>query len=50
LKEYSLGSAVLGILSCFFGILLFRFAGFPVGPAIILTSTFFFLISLIFKR
>ncbi|MBU4481792.1 metal ABC transporter permease, partial [Patescibacteria group bacterium] len=47
LKEYSLGSAVLGILSCFFGILLFRFAGFPVGPAIILTSTFFFLISLI---
>lgn len=49
LKEYSLGSAVLGILSCFFGILLFRFAGFPVGPAIILTSTFFFLISLILK-
>ncbi len=50
LKEYYLGSIVLGILSCFFGSLLFKFTGFPAGPLIILTSTFFFLISLIFKR
>ncbi len=50
LKEYSLGSIVVGILSCFFGSLLFKFTGLPAGPSIILTSTFFFLISLIFKR
>lgn len=50
LKEYYLGSAVLGILSCFFGILLFKFTGLPAGPSIILTSTVFFLISLVFKR
>ena len=50
LKEYYLGSVVLGILSCLFGSLLFNFTGFPAGPLIILTSTFFFLISVIFKR
>ena len=50
LKEYSLGSVVLGILSCFFGSLLFKLTGLHAGPLIILTSTFFFLISLIFKR
>ncbi len=50
LKEYSLGSAAFGILSCFFGILLFKLTGILVGPLIILISTLFFLISLIFKR
>ena len=50
LKEYYLGSVVLGILSCLFGILLFRLTGLLAGPSIILTSTLFFLISLIFKR
>lgn len=50
LKEYSLGSMVFGILSCFLGIVLFRITGLPAGPLIILSSTFFFLISLIFKR
>ena len=50
LKEYYLGSVVIGILSCLFGILLFRLTGILAGPSIILTSTFFFLISLIFKR
>ena len=50
LKGYFLGSAAFGILSCFFGILLFKITGFPAGPLIILTSTLFFLISLIFKR
>ncbi len=50
LKEYYLGSIVLGILSCFFGSLLFKLTGLPAGPLIILTSTLFFLISLIFKR
>ena len=50
LKEYYLGSVLLGILSCFFGSLLFKLTGIPAGPLIILFSTFFFLISLIFKR
>lgn len=50
LKEYSLGSAVFGILSCLFGSLLFKLTGLPAGPLIILSSTLFFLISLIFKR
>ncbi|MCX6759329.1 MAG: metal ABC transporter permease [Candidatus Nealsonbacteria bacterium] len=50
LKEYYLGSVVLGILSCLFGILLFRLTGILAGPSIILTSTLFFLVSLIFKR
>ena len=50
LKEYSLGSVVLGILSCLFGSLLFKVTYLPAGPLIILTSTFFFLISLILKR
>ncbi|MFH1575453.1 MAG: metal ABC transporter permease [Candidatus Nealsonbacteria bacterium] len=50
LKEYYLGSIIFGILSCFFGSLLFKFTNFPAGPLIILTSTFFFLISLVFRR
>jgi len=50
LKGYSLGSLVLGILSCLFGSLLFKITGLPAGPLIILTSTLLFLISLISKR
>ena len=50
IKEYSLGSAVLGILSCFFGGWLFKLTWLPAGPLIILTATFFFLISLFFKK
>jgi len=50
LKGYYLGSIVLGVLSCSLGIILSEFADLPAGPAIILTSAAFFLISLIFKR
>jgi ABC-type Mn2+/Zn2+ transport system permease subunit len=50
LSQYSLMAMVLGILSCIFGILLSKTTAFPVGPLIILTSIFFFIISLIFKR
>jgi len=50
LKEYSLGSIIFGIFSCLFGSLLFKITYFPAGPLIILISTLFFLISLIFKR
>jgi len=50
IKEYSLGSAALGILSSVMGILLFKFIGLSVGPLIILTSAFFFLLSMFFKK
>ena len=50
LREYYLGSILLGVLAAFLGILLFKFTGFPAGPLIILVSTIFFLISLVFKR
>ena len=50
MRQYVFGSAFLGILSCVFGIVLFKITGFPAGPLIILTSVFFFIISLIFKR
>ena len=50
LREYYLGRILLGVLAAFLGILLFKFTGFPAGPLIILVSTIFFLISLVFKR
>ena len=50
LFQYSYGAMIIGGISCVLGILLFKSTGFPAGPLIILTSTFFFLISLIFKK
>jgi len=50
LKQYYLASIVLGILSCFLGMMLFKWTDLPAGPLIILTATFFFLLSLIFKK
>src|SRR3989344_4964500 len=44
LREYYLGSILLGAAAAFLGILLFKFTGFPAGPLIILVSTVFFLI------
>lgn len=49
LKEYYLGSAALGALSSFSGILISKFTDLPVGPIVILVSAAFFLISLVFK-
>jgi len=50
LLQFSLGGTLLGVLSSFLGILLFKTTGLPAGPLIIIVSTFFFLISLIFKK
>jgi len=50
LKGYYVGSIIFGVLSCFLGSLLFKFTGLPAGPIIILTSTLFFIVSLILKR
>lgn len=49
LKTYKILSPLFGGLSAVFGILIFKITGLPAGPLIILTSAFFFLISLIFK-
>lgn len=50
LSQYTFGGMIIGSLSCLLGILLFKLTGFPAGPLVILTATFFFLISLIFKK
>jgi len=50
LFQYSYGGMILGGLSCILGIVGFKLTGIPAGPLIIITSTLFFLISLIFKK
>jgi len=50
LFQFSLFGLLLGAISSFLGILLFKITGFPAGPLIIIVSTLFFLISLIFKK
>lgn len=50
LYQYSYGGLILGGLSCILGILAFKFTGIPAGPLIIVASTSFFLISLLFKK
>jgi len=50
LSQYSYGGTMFGILACVLGIIGFKFIGIPAGLLIVITSTSFFLISLIFKR
>ncbi len=50
LFQFSLFGLLFGATSSFFGILVSKAIGFPAGPLIILVATFFFLISLIFKK
>jgi len=50
LVQYAYGAMVIGIISSFLGILLYKLAGLPPGPLIILASTLIFLISLILKK
>lgn len=50
ITQYSLISTLVGAVASCVGVLLFQFTGLPSGPLIILTSTFIFLISLIFKK
>ncbi|MFW6282850.1 MAG: metal ABC transporter permease [Minisyncoccales bacterium] len=50
LKQYSFISLILGALSGLVGILIYRQTGLPAGPLIILTATFFFLVSLLCKK
>lgn len=50
LRQYAAFSAVFGILSCIFGILLAQAVNFSAGPIIILVCSFFFLVALVFKK
>lgn len=50
LRQYTWGSVSLGVISSLLGLLFFKFFAWPAGPAIILTNTIFFLLSLFFKR
>jgi ABC-type Mn2+/Zn2+ transport system permease subunit len=49
MTHYAYGGMALGVLSCIIGILIYERVGFSAGPIIILTSTAFFIISVIFK-
>ncbi len=50
LTQYSFGAMVIGIISSFVGILIYKITGFPAGPLIILASTAIFLISMVLKK
>jgi ABC-type Mn2+/Zn2+ transport system permease subunit len=50
LVQYSFGGFLFGSLSCILGMVAFQFTGLPIGPLIVIASTFFFLISLFFKK
>jgi zinc transport system permease protein len=50
LTQYSYGGLILGSLASILGILGFRYTGLPAGPLIVIAGTFFFLVSLGFKR
>jgi len=50
LAQYSYGGLILGSLACILGICAFRLTGLPAGPLIVIVGTFFFLVSLGFKK
>lgn len=50
LVQYSYGGFLFGSLSCILGMVVFRFTDLPIGPLIVIASTFLFLISLLFKK
>ena len=49
LSQYANGGLFFGVLASVLGILVFRFANIPAGPAIIIVSVIFFLISFILR-
>jgi len=50
LTQYSYGGLILGSLATILGIFGFRVTGLPAGPLIVIVGTFFFLVSLGFKK
>ncbi len=49
-RQYAFWSAILGLISAGVGIYAARFFSIPPGPAVVLSSAAFFLITLTFKR
>ncbi len=49
LFQYSYGGMAVGGLACVVGIIGFKFTGIAAGPLIVIVSTLFFLISVIFR-
>lgn len=49
LFQYAYGGMVFGVLSSILGVFVFKFANIPAGPAIIIVSTIFFLISFVLR-
>lgn len=50
LNQYAFGSMAVGIASSFLGIALFKLAGYPAGPLIVLVNALLFLASLLFEE
>ncbi len=50
LRNYTFLASFFGIISVFFGALLFKITNFPLGPLIILVNSSLFIISIIFKK
>ena len=50
LVQYSYSGFFFGSLSCILGIVAFQFTNLPIGPLIVIVSTFFYLTSLLFKK
>jgi ABC-type Mn2+/Zn2+ transport system permease subunit len=50
LTQYAYGGLIFGFLASVMGVLVFKFVGIPAGPAIIIVSVIFFLISFILRN
>jgi len=50
LSQYAYGGLFFGVLASILGILVFRFVNIPAGPAIIIVSVIFFLISFVLRN
>jgi ABC-type Mn2+/Zn2+ transport system permease subunit len=50
LSGYSHGALLIGTISCFLGLLVFKVFSLPAGPLIILFASLIFLISIIFRK
>jgi ABC-type Mn2+/Zn2+ transport system permease subunit len=50
MRQYAYGGAIAGGLAGILGIVVYQLFSLPAGPAVIITSTFLFLLSVVLKR
>ena len=50
LKQYAYGGAIAGGLAGLLGIVIYQIFSIPAGPAVIISSTGLFLLSIVFKK